>query len=157
MPLLESLNNSFVLQSTNSSLNCSIFDTDHTKSIIKGEYICNGTHQTILGPPGNYSLTPGAKAGIDSLTPGDKAGIAVACLVIGSGLAFGAVFLIRRNKANKARGFGGDPIGGKAEMDDNPVPRRELATGQEMHELYEEHGITEVGTNNFHDSHELPG
>jgi hypothetical protein len=68
------------------------------------------------------------------------------------------LFIRRRRKKESERKMN-DPIGtdGKAEMDNWEVPRKEMATGGEAHELTEYYGMTEIDTDEPEESYELWG
>jgi hypothetical protein len=159
MPALTSVNNTFSLQSTDPNFNCSTFDADHTKLTIKGNYTCAGTHQIITS-----STTPGSGSGSTSkpssgLSGGAKAGIAVACVVVALAVAIGAFIFLRHRKGQKEEPTRVEAVGidGKAEMDNQEVPRKEMPTGQEAHELEEDHTVAEMGANEpWASTYEMP-
>jgi hypothetical protein len=142
------VNETFVFESLDPSFNCSTFDTYHTRSVIKGDYSCLGTHQPIFQPR-------------SGLSGGAIAGIVIGCLAVAITIAIGA-FPIRRLKRSKKKLVIEKSIGtdGKAEMNNEEVPRKEMPTGEERHELTGEHGVTEIGGNADEpegETYELPG
>lgn len=118
------------------------------------------------------SSTPGSGSGSGTstsaaspssgLSGGAKAGIAVGVIVLVIALAAAVFFLWRRKKqrgrkeeaVSETTVIGTD---GKAEMDNQPVERRELPTGEEAHELEEERRVIEMGNNEPDVTYELSG
>ncbi|PMD43059.1 hypothetical protein L207DRAFT_563830 [Hyaloscypha variabilis F] len=149
MPVLTSVNNTFILNSTDPEFNCSIFDTDHANSIIKGTYSCQGTHQVSTPGPG-----PSPQPGLSAAA---KGGIAAGCVVLAILLVIGARFFIKRRgwkRQEAATAFGTD---GKAEMEHHEIPRNELPAGGGRHELSEQHGVVEMVARDARViAHELP-
>jgi hypothetical protein len=130
------VNETFILESTDPNFNCSTFDAYHTRSVIKGDYSCLGTHQAISQPSSGLSGSA-------------IAGVVIGCLVVAIAVTIGVFFFIRRRKRSKKESVIEKPIGtdGKAEMDNQEVPRKEMPTGEERHELTGEHGVAEIGGN----------
>jgi len=104
-------------------------------------------------PPVNQSTS--------GLSGGAKAGIAIGSVVVVAVLCAVVLLFLRRRRRHRAdnsketvTALGTD---GKAEMDTQEVPRKEMGTGQEAHELGGEHGVTEIGANEPEQTFELPG
>lgn len=174
MPGLTSVNRTFSIQTTDPKFNCSIFDSNKARSIIKGDYSCQGTHQALVGTttqapssvnsdindtttpinnPTNIGAVPNGQSG---LSTGAKAGIGVssAAAVL---LAIGAilVFLRRKNKKPKPANVEEETFA-KAEMDGTEKPPTELA-GVKIHELHEQDAIAEMNARGPVERIELPG
>lgn len=170
MPGLTDVQGAFDLQSADKAFNCSAFDAQKEAGVIQGTYVCLGTHEKVttatntssststnLGSTSNTS-NPIPKSSDGGLSGGAKAGIAVGCVALAIGVALGVSLLLRRrNKRRKEAAAGTGTVGtdGKAELENEDVPRKEMATGQEAHELPGEHGTTELA--GVEETHELPG
>ncbi|CZR54537.1 uncharacterized protein PAC_04421 [Phialocephala subalpina] len=169
MPELTSVNSTFSLQSIDPTFNCSAFDSDHSRSVIPGNYTCLGTHvqiSTSISSPGSTttpgsgsssSSTPGSSSS-SGLSGGEIGGIVLG-VVMALALALGVFFFLRRRKAKKTKideaektNIGTD---GKAEIDSEEVKPKEMTTDGERHEMGENGVVKELP--NSGERHELGG
>jgi hypothetical protein len=160
------VNTKFLINSTDSSFNCSTFDADNRTSIIKGPYFCHGTHQVISNPT-NASPTSTPTPSSTSkpkltLSKGGMAGIVISALTMPIALFTTALLIIKKRreqvtrKSSEASEFEFVGSDEKHEMDSEQILRRELATGKERHELAEDHGRAEAVGDETH-AFEMPG
>lgn len=184
MPGLRSVNSTFIINSTDTTFNCSIFDAAKEQDKITGDYTCLGTHQklstTTSAPPGSTSSSDTGNSNPDptttdnaspksGLTGGARAGIAIGCIAVALIVGVAAFLIIRRRRIKKksenasgTMGTDGKPeidgkpvVDTKVEMDGTQAPLRELPHGREAHELAGEHGVSEVAGPG--ETFELPG
>ncbi len=165
IPGLTEVQGAFDLQSLDPAFNCSVFDAQKEAGVIQGTYICLGTHEKVSSATNtSSSFTPSNSESSTNtsdpipqssdgggLSGGAKAGIAVGSVALSIGMAVGVWLFLRhrnRNIKSKKETAGTETVGtdGKAELENEDVPRKEMATGQEFHEMPGEHGTTELAT-----------
>jgi hypothetical protein len=168
MPVLQSVNNSFVVQA-NENFDCGPYDDYKSKGVFKNAYVCQGKHSdsTISGTiPSGSGRTQGpagrSKSGSSGLSTGAKAGIGVGVSVsVLSLLGLGAFILLHRRKkgrkgsseailppenvAVEKDGFEKRGSDGLTELDSGTEKKGELGVGNEAQELPGSHGISETG------------
>ncbi|KAH7321928.1 hypothetical protein BKA65DRAFT_568828 [Rhexocercosporidium sp. MPI-PUGE-AT-0058] len=163
MPQLTKVN-VFIVNSSNPSFSCSVFDAYVESNVVAStDYYCVGTHEKLstssIGPiaTGTGGLVNGTTSNVskDGISGGAIAGTVIGCLAVVFLLASGIwKFLSRKNKREAEQEGATTGVAGKAELDNKDVPRKELETGQEAHEMPAEHGVTEIAE---HERFELDG